>query len=1115
MHTFILRSGAAALAAIFFLTPAEAGAVEAGAYFAHPPGDVYEVEVPGGAGLQVSPSRLRMMADPRGPRGEGTGIEVIFEGAATSPLQPKGRIEGDLIYWYSGAIGDPALAVPRYAELEQKALHPGIDLGIRLQRGLIEKHFTLAKGADLSELHLRFRTRGSQPLLTSSGALQVGDVLFQPTGAAFIELGDNLFGLAAAGSVSEVALSIDYADWLVEARSAPEPRLADHPNLLAQLPGARPGDLLVFRTGAPPVQADEPIAKGGGTNYAGGDYACAAIVLEPGDTLDPSAGAFTNVLALVVPAGVTAAVAPGGSLLDVTAAYVRIDGTLDLRGAGEAGGPAVPGTGSAFVNAPGVAGQGPGGGQGGSGGTFFDEVAGSGGGGYGNLGGNGGAGDEGGTPGAGGATYGMALPPGIELGSGGASGVANDVGPSGAGGAGGGALNLLGNEIRIGGLIRADGVGGGNAGEDSAGGGGGSGGGILLEASRILLGNGTVAARGGGAGASDSFAGGSGGGAGGRIKFTGALDPGSTITSLVGGGGGASSSFAGAGAAGGPGSVDSSTTTAPNPGGTNVTVCGEPVAELRLTKSVNNAVVSVGGTVVYTLLVENIGPTTATGITVTDALPAGMNAVSTNGCINDPNGSATCQLADLAPGASTSYTLTATVVLDPGQGMTDTITNSAVVNLAEVDPIPADNESSVVVTVLGDPLLTLTKTGPPTAIAGQTVTYTIEVTNGGPQDALDVVIDDTPPAGLTFDSATAPCAGGFPCAIGTLADGASVQFDVTFDIAPNVLGDVTNTANVTASNIAVPDPTVNSDSATTTVGAVADLSITKIDSVDPVEPGASLSYTVTVTNAGPSDATAVTVADTLPAGVTLVGTTGCAEDPAGVPTCTLGTIAAAGMAAFTIDVTVDPTTPPGVLENTAVVSSATPDPDASNNTATETTTVVSAADVTGTKTVDGNGFVIGDIVNYQVVLSNAGLTQFDNPGPEFEDVLPPELALIGATASSGVITLDIPNNTVFWDGIIFGGDSVTIDIQAELVGGSPFQLVLNQGVINVDTTGDGTNDTQRLTDDPSLAGAEEPTGFRIGAVVVPVPALGLLGILAMVLLLLGAGVIARRRLAGH
>lgn len=87
--------------------------------------------------------------------------------------------------------------------------------------------------------------------------------------------------------------------------------------------------------------------------------------------------------------------------------------------------------------------------------------------------------------------------------------------------------------------------------------------------------------------------------------------------------------------------------------------------------------------------------------------------------------------------------------------------------------------------------------------------------------------------------------------------------------------------------------------------AAVDLSVTKTASSSEVDMGSTFTYTVTVSNAGPSSATGVVVTDNLPAEVSLVSTTGCAEDPTGVPTCTLGMIPAAGSAQYTITVTAD------------------------------------------------------------------------------------------------------------------------------------------------------------------------------------------------------------------
>ncbi len=120
--------------------------------------------------------------------------------------------------------------------------------------------------------------------------------------------------------------------------------------------------------------------------------------------------------------------------------------------------------------------------------------------------------------------------------------------------------------------------------------------------------------------------------------------------------------------------------------------------------------------------------------------------------------------------------------------------------------------------------------------------------------------------------------------------------------------------------------------------SVADLSITKTDSPDPVAALDTLTYSVTVSNAGPDGATGVVVTDTLPAGVSSAVTSGCAEDPNGVPACTLGTIAASGMASYTIAVTVG-TGAAGEITNTATVSSDAIDLESANDTATATTTV--------------------------------------------------------------------------------------------------------------------------------------------------------------------------------
>jgi len=150
------------------------------------------------------------------------------------------------------------------------------------------------------------------------------------------------------------------------------------------------------------------------------------------------------------------------------------------------------------------------------------------------------------------------------------------------------------------------------------------------------------------------------------------------------------------------------------------------------------------------------------------------------------------------------------------------------------------------------------------------------------------------------------------------------------------------TCHVTITSVA--NPCENSTA--TVTAAAADLSIVKTDSPDPVAAGGTLTYTIRVTNAGPSSTGVITMTDQLPPEVTFMSAYGlgpnnhnwqCGES-SGVVTCTWDDLGSGGAAP---DITITVTAPgsPTTLTNTATVSSATPDPNTSNNSATETTTV--------------------------------------------------------------------------------------------------------------------------------------------------------------------------------
>jgi uncharacterized repeat protein (TIGR01451 family) len=248
--------------------------------------------------------------------------------------------------------------------------------------------------------------------------------------------------------------------------------------------------------------------------------------------------------------------------------------------------------------------------------------------------------------------------------------------------------------------------------------------------------------------------------------------------------------------------------------------------------------------------------------------------------------------------------------------------------------------------------LSITKSdGAASAIPGQAVTYTIVARNAGPSAVTNATVSDAPPASLTGVAWTCAASGGSSCPpSGTTAINASVNllaggtatFSLTGTIAPSATGTLANTAAVTAP-AGVTDPSVANNAATDTdtLTPQADLSLTKSDSPDPVAPGASLTYTIRVTNHGPSTSSSMTVTDTLPSQMGFVSASpGCAH-AAGTVTCTLGSLAPSAFVDATIQVTVSPAAT-GALSNTASVTGGTPDPAAANNTDTEPTTLLAA-----------------------------------------------------------------------------------------------------------------------------------------------------------------------------
>lgn len=165
-------------------------------------------------------------------------------------------------------------------------------------------------------------------------------------------------------------------------------------------------------------------------------------------------------------------------------------------------------------------------------------------------------------------------------------------------------------------------------------------------------------------------------------------------------------------------------------------------------------------------------------------------------------------------------------------------------------------------------------------------------------------------------------------------DGANFRSLLTVPGLVNLAGKV----GLVTSGFNVPHTHFDDFTVTGNCQAGADLSISKSASPNPVMVGSTLTYSLVVTNNGPSPATAVTLTDTLPSGVNFVSKVSSQGSCNGTSTitCTLGNLSAGASATVTI---VARPTAPQTITNTATVSATEPDPNKGNNTAVISTTI--------------------------------------------------------------------------------------------------------------------------------------------------------------------------------
>ncbi len=316
-----------------------------------------------------------------------------------------------------------------------------------------------------------------------------------------------------------------------------------------------------------------------------------------------------------------------------------------------------------------------------------------------------------------------------------------------------------------------------------------------------------------------------------------------------------------------------------NSGPSTDTVVITPIVTVSLDQieSIDPVVAGSGNNnLVYTVSARNDGPSTATGITISETLtiPTGVNVesiVPSEGTYED----GTWDLGTL--GAGTSATLTITLTVEPtataGADIISSIATLATVNGTNVATETSTSAATSIITRV-DLQVTNMEMTPDPVIAGsatQNLEYQVTVTNNGPSFATNVSLDDTLtlPPGVTLSATESSAGTDFSDGVWTVGDlpvemTVLLHLKLTVDSSTAEGTDViTNLASVSSLDQTDANLQNNSILTGTSVVREVDLAIAVMESRDPVLAGfglpGNLTHTAVVTNNGPSDASNVAV----------------------------------------------------------------------------------------------------------------------------------------------------------------------------------------------------------------------------------------------------------------
>ncbi|ASJ47968.1 MULTISPECIES: DUF11 domain-containing protein [Bacillus] len=500
---------------------------------------------------------------------------------------------------------------------------------------------------------------------------------------------------------------------------------------------------------------------------------------------------------------------------------------------------------------------------------------------------------------------------------------------------------------------------------------------------------------------------------------------------------------------------------APATTSTSTNIATNPVlnAMITMVKSVDQTLVTLGDTITYTTILTNNGNTNATNITFTDLIPNGTTFITDSVTINgltqiglNPNTGIT--IGSIAPNSSISIAFQVTATSTPVQ---NPIANSATASYTFIAdpnaPIVSRNVTSntVFTTINTATILSLKQVDKSFSRIGDTLTYTVALTNNGNSSAQNVIFTDTVPSGTTFIANTfsingvpqseADPSNGVNIGIITAGTTVTVSFQVTVTSLPTE-NPIVNFSSTSYQLVSPPDSETSISNPVSTQIKEAILSMTKNESVSFADIGQTAFYTTSITNIGNTDATNIVFTDALPSGLTFVPNTltvdGVLQPNANPNTgVLLATLPPNEIYSIVFQVTVNSIPPSNPAPNTASTTyefTVNPSNPPASSAATSNTTLlqINNATIITTKTANLTFADIGNTITFTLNLPNTGnVTATD---VTIIDILDSNLSFVPNSFTANGQT--IPNadlSTGVNIGSINGGNTAIVTFQATVI----------------------------------------------------------------------------------